>query len=155
MAAIIYSDYSFTLTPSFVFQNGSLNLSAKNQNYLFEETKLQIQSLSYVGPSTWNSFPNNLKFATSVNSFKHNIEKYSFKKLGDVKVVIHSYALINPKMKLVTDLELTQDRTNIVSFFFSVSVLRLHPILSIFPLRGFLCYKFQYFLTIHHENSLM
>lgn len=152
MAAIIYSDYSFTLTPSFVFQNGSLNLSAKNQNYLFEKTKLQIQSLSYVGPSTWNSFPSNLKFATSVNSFKHNIEKYSFKKLGDV---IRSYAIINPKMKLVTDLELTQDRANIVSFFFSVSVLRFYPILSIFPLRGFLCYKFQYFLAIHHENSLM
>ena len=121
----------------------------KNQNYLFEETKLQIQSLSYVGPSTWNSFPNNLKFATSVNSFKHNIEKYSFKKLGDV---IRSYAIINPKMKLVTDLELTQDRANIVSFFFSVLVLRFYPILSIFPLRGFLRCKFQYILFLDDSS---
>lgn len=86
------------------------------------------------------------------NSFKHNIEKYYFKKLGDVKAVIRSYAIINPKMKLVTDLELTQDRANIVSFFFSVSVLRFYPILSIFPLRGFLRYKFQYILFLDDSS---
>ena len=86
------------------------------------------------------------------NSFKHNIEKYYFKKLGDVKAVIRSYAIINPKMKLVTDLELTQDRANTVSFFFSVSVLRFYPILSIFPLRGFLHYKFQYILFLDDSS---
>lgn len=86
------------------------------------------------------------------NSFKHNIEKYSFKNLGDVKAVIRSYAIINPKMKLLTDLELTQDRANIVSFFFSVSVLRFYPILSIIPLRGFLRYKFQYILFLDDSS---
>ena len=33
----------------------------------FHKSKLGMQSLSYVGPSTWNKLPNNLKAATSVN----------------------------------------------------------------------------------------
>ena len=36
-----------------------------------------MQSLSYIGPGTWNKLPNNLnKTATSVNCFKYNIKKY-------------------------------------------------------------------------------
>ena len=31
----------------------------------FQKTKLGIQSLSYVGPNTWDSLPGNLKSATS------------------------------------------------------------------------------------------
>ena len=35
-----------------------------------------MQSLSYIGPGTWNKLPNNLdKTATSVNCFKYNIKK--------------------------------------------------------------------------------
>ena len=46
----------------------------------FCKTKLGIQSLSYVGPSAWNKLPrDNLKTTTSVNCFKHNIEKYFLK----------------------------------------------------------------------------
>ena len=56
----------------------------------FRKTKLGIQSLSYVGPNTWNSFPDNLKSATSVNSLKH-IKAYFLKKLGDVEANIYSY----------------------------------------------------------------
>ena len=32
-----------------------------------------------MGPNTWNSLPNDLKSATSVNSFNHYIEEYFLK----------------------------------------------------------------------------
>ena len=51
-----------------------------------------MQSLLYVGPSAWNKLPNNLKTATSVNCFKHDIEKYFVKKLGETEVDIYSFA---------------------------------------------------------------
>ena len=51
-----------------------------------------MQSLSYVGPSTWKNLPNNLKTATSVNCFKHNIKNYFRKKLGETEADIYSYA---------------------------------------------------------------
>ena len=57
----------------------------------FLNSKLGMQSLSYVWPSTWKKF-NNLKTATSVNCFKHNIEKYFLKKLGETEGDIYSYA---------------------------------------------------------------
>ena len=39
----------------------------------FSKNKTKIQSLSHLGPNTWNSLPGNLKFVTSVSSFKHYI----------------------------------------------------------------------------------
>ena len=57
----------------------------------FRKTKLGIQSLSYVGPNTWNSLPDNLKSATIVISFKHYIKEYSLKKLGNIEADIYSY----------------------------------------------------------------
>ena len=39
----------------------------------FCKSKLGMQSLSYVGPSTLNKLSNYLKTAISVNCFKHNI----------------------------------------------------------------------------------
>ena len=59
----------------------------------FRKSKLGMQSLSYVGPSTWNNLPNNLKTATSVNCFKHNIKKYFLKKLGETEADIYSIEL--------------------------------------------------------------
>ena len=56
------------------------------------KSKLGMQSLSYVGPNTWNKLRNNLKTATSVNCFKHNIKKYFLKKLGETEADIYSYA---------------------------------------------------------------
>ena len=56
------------------------------------KTKLGIQSLSYVEPNTWNSVPNNLKSATSVNSFKHYIKEHSLQNLGNVEADIYSYS---------------------------------------------------------------
>ena len=55
-------------------------------------SKLGMQSLLYVGPSTWNKSPNNLKNATSINCFKHDIKKYFLKKLGENEVDTYSYA---------------------------------------------------------------
>ena len=65
--------------------------SSKKLKLPFRKTKLGIQSLSYVGPNTWNSLPNNLKSATSVNSFKHYIKECFLKKLGNVEADIYSY----------------------------------------------------------------
>ena len=58
----------------------------------FRKTKLGMQSLSYVRPSTWNKLPNNLKTVTSINGFKHNMKKYFFKKLSETEADIYSYA---------------------------------------------------------------
>ena len=65
--------------------------SSKKLKLPFRKTKLGIQSLSYVGPNTWNRLPDNLKSATSVNSFKHYIKEYFLKKLGNVEADIYSY----------------------------------------------------------------
>ena len=46
-----------------------------------------MQSFSYVGPSAWIKLHDNLKTATSVNCFKHNIKKYFLKELGETDVV--------------------------------------------------------------------
>ena len=51
----------------------------------FRKTRLGTQSLSSVGPSTWNKLSNNFKTATSVNCFKHNIKKYFLKKLSETE----------------------------------------------------------------------
>ena len=51
-----------------------------------------MQNLSYVGPSTWNKLPNNLKTATSVNWFKHDIKKHFLKKLSATEADIYRYA---------------------------------------------------------------
>ena len=65
--------------------------SNKKLKLPFRKAKLGIQSLSYVRPNTWNSLPNNLKPATSVNSLRHYIKEYFLKKLGNVEADIYSY----------------------------------------------------------------
>ena len=57
----------------------------------FHKTKLGMQSLLLVGPSTWHKLPNNLKTATSVNSFKYNIKKYFLRQLSETEADIYSY----------------------------------------------------------------
>ena len=42
----------------------------KKSKLHFRKSKLGIQSLSYVGPSTWNKLSNNLKTITSLNFFQ-------------------------------------------------------------------------------------
>ena len=70
----------------------AMRSSTKKLKLPSRKSKLGTQSLSYVGPSTWNKLPNNLKTASSVNCFKHNIKKYFLKKLGETEVDIYSYA---------------------------------------------------------------
>ena len=55
--------------------------SNKKLKLTFRKTKLGIESLSYVGPNTWNSHSGNLKSATSVISCKHYTKEYFLKKL--------------------------------------------------------------------------
>ena len=50
-----------------------------------------MESLFYIGPSTWNKLRNNLKTATSVNYFKYNIKKYFDKRLSETGQDIYSY----------------------------------------------------------------
>ena len=45
----------------------------------FRKSKLGMQSLSYVGPSTWDKFPNNLKTATSVIALSMTLRNTSLR----------------------------------------------------------------------------
>ena len=63
-----------------------------NKKLKLPSRKLGMQSLSYVGPSTWNKLPDNIKTTTSVNCFKHGIKKYFLKKLGETEADIYSYS---------------------------------------------------------------
>ena len=63
----------------------------KKMKLPFLKMKLGMQSLLYIGPSTWNKFPNNLKTATRINCFKHDIKKYFLKKLSETEADIYSY----------------------------------------------------------------
>ena len=53
--------------------------SNKKSKLPFRKTKQGVRSLSYMGPNTWNTLADNLKSATSVNSFKHYIGEYFLK----------------------------------------------------------------------------
>ena len=64
---------------------------SKKLNLPFHKSKLGIQLLSHVGPSTWNKLPNNLKTATNVNCFTHGIQKYFLKTLSETEADIYSY----------------------------------------------------------------
>ena len=76
-----------------VGENGVITRSSNKKLKLpFRKTKLGIQSLSYVGPNTWNSLPDNFKSATNVNSFKHYIKEYFLKKLSSVEADSYSYS---------------------------------------------------------------
>ena len=60
-----------------------------NKKLPFRKPKLRMQSLSYVGSSTWKKLPNTLKTATSVLSI---YKKYFLKKLGETEADIYSHA---------------------------------------------------------------
>ena len=66
------------------------NYAFFEQEIPFWKTELWIQMLSYVEPNTWNSLSGNLKYATSVDSFKHYIKECNLKRLGNVEVDIYS-----------------------------------------------------------------
>ena len=69
----------------------------KKLKLTFQKPNLGVQGLSNIGPNTCNSLPDNLKSATSVNSFKHYIKKYFQKKLGNIEANIYSYTSVDTK----------------------------------------------------------
>ena len=81
----------------------------------------------YIGPSTWNKLSNNLKTASSLDCFKHNIKKYFIKKLGEMEVDI--YSLLKEKT-----LELEHNHDNYTFAFIS----------SMFPLYKFLFLRYHF-----------
>ena len=64
--------------------SGNTHSSNRKLKVPFQKTKLGIQSLSYVGPNTWNSLPGNFKSGTS-------IKEYFLKKFGNAEADIYSY----------------------------------------------------------------
>ena len=75
-----------------VGENGVITCSSNRKLKLpFRKTKQGIQSLSYKGPNTWNTLSDNLKSATTVNSFKHYIKECFLKKLRNIAADIYSY----------------------------------------------------------------
>ena len=44
------------------------------------KTTMGMKNLSYIGPSFWNKLPSFLKYAKTLNSFKHKIKEYFFTK---------------------------------------------------------------------------
>ena len=120
-----------------VGENGVITRSSNKKLKLpFRKTKLWIQSLSYAGRNTWTSLSDNLKSATSVNSFKHYIKEYFLKKLGTLKqkFIVNLSRYDN---EVCNFLEFMQNRTSTVFTFFIVSISRFFSMLSIFPLRDF------------------
>ena len=111
----------------------------------FRKAKLGMQSLPYLRPSTWNKLPNNLKTATSVNCFKHDI-----KKLSKTEADIYSYA----KEKTL-ELEHNQDKYIFCFYFFSTfQYLKFLSMLSMFPLYiYFLFFDISFFLRDHNGNK--
>ena len=44
------------------------------------KTNQGLRALSYIGPSLWNKLDKSLKTSGFLNSFKHNLKEYYFKK---------------------------------------------------------------------------
>ena len=42
----------------------------------FRKTNMGQKAISYIGPSIWNSLPDSIRWANSLNSFKHNFKKH-------------------------------------------------------------------------------
>ena len=45
------------------------------------KTSMGLKSISYIGPALWNKLPSFLKYAQSLNNFKHMVKEYFFKKV--------------------------------------------------------------------------
>ena len=134
-----------------------MHSSNKKLKLPFRKTQLGIQSLSYVGPNTQNSIPNNLKSATSVNSFKDYNKEYFLKKLGSVEVDIYSYTQIDPKTMFATFLEFMQNRMSIVLPF---SLFQYQSFFQCFQsflyvIFQFINFNIPFFLREHNGNKAL
>ena len=43
---------------------------------LFCKTNMGQKTISYIGPSIWNSLPDSIEKANSLNTFKHNVKNH-------------------------------------------------------------------------------
>ena len=109
----------------------------------FHRSKLGMQSLLYVGPSTWNKLSNNLKTATSINCFKHDFKQYFLKKLGENEAVIYSQCL---KRKL-------QNQSIIRVSILFIFIFSMFKYSNLF--QCFLCFLFMFFfpLLMYHFSQ--
>ena len=48
----------------------------------FQKSNMGQNALSFIGPSIWNKTPEVLKKLNSINTFKHNLEKYYLSQLN-------------------------------------------------------------------------
>ena len=62
-------------------------IGSRTRNYFLKlkqpcrKTKQGQNCLSFIGPSTWNKLPDNIKNAKSLNSFKHKTKDHFLKEL--------------------------------------------------------------------------
>ena len=54
---------------------------------LHRKTNQGLRALPYIGPSLWNKQDKSLKISASLNSFKHKIKYYYFRK-GNKRVIV-------------------------------------------------------------------
>ena len=54
---------------------GTRNKFSKLKNP-FRKTNMGQKAIAYIGPSIWNSFPDSVKRANSLNTFKNNVKKH-------------------------------------------------------------------------------
>ena len=54
---------------------GTRNNFSKLKNH-FRETNMGQKAISYIGTSIWNSLPDSIKRANSLNTFKHDVKKH-------------------------------------------------------------------------------
>ena len=55
---------------------GTRNNFYKLKKNPFRKTNMGQKTISYIGPSIWNSLPDAIKKASSLNTFKHNVKKH-------------------------------------------------------------------------------
>ena len=53
-----------------------LNISLVTILNSFRKTKIGQKTISYIGPSTWNTLFDSIKKANSLNTFKHNVKNH-------------------------------------------------------------------------------
>ena len=48
----------------------------------YRKTNQDLRALLYIGPSLWNKLDKSLKISVSLNTFKHNLKDYYFRKVN-------------------------------------------------------------------------
>ena len=114
----------------------------------FRMSKLEMKSLSYVGPSTCNKLPNNLKTATSVTALSTTLKNTS--KLSETEAALF---IVTLKEKTL-GLERNQDKYTFCFYFFSIQILKfLSMISNVSSLYFSFHFRYIFFLWDHNGNK--